>query len=166
LATITATSSTALVSISGQVATFLSGSFAVNVFPAGGNTAYSGAANTLSNSSCSIYSLVVEVNDENFNPMPAGTKLSVTNPSSDITVGTIIPALVPSIGPHDSAGAYTLVVANMAQRQGSVHTIPITLPSTCTTAGAITKTATFSLNIASPLGKEVIYPFSLPYPSN
>ncbi len=166
LATITATSSTALINISGQIATFLSGSFATNLFPSGGNTAYTSTANTLSNSSCGTYSLLVEVNDENFNPMPAGTKLSVTNLSPDITVGTIIPATVPSIGPHDSTGAYTLVVANMAQRQGSVHTIPITLPLTCITTGAITKTATFTLNIASPLAKEVNYPFSLPYPSN
>lgn len=166
LATIGASTSTASVNITGQIGVFFSGSYAVNVFPYGGNTAYSTSGNTLSNNACGVYSLVLEVNDRNFNPMPAGSKVSALNISSDLTVGSIIPINVPSIVPHDSSGNRTLIVADMAARQGSLHTIPITLPNSCNTSGSTTKTGTFSISIAAPSGAEVVYPFSLPYPSN
>lgn len=163
LAIITASSTTALVNISGQIAMFMSGSFARNVYPYQGSTPYSQTSNTLSNSSCGVYSFVIEVNDVNLNPMPFGTKIAVVNPSPDISIGTIVPLTVPNLSPRTDQELRTIDVSKMAARQGSRHTIPVNLPSTCVAGGAAPKTATFTLSITSPAGGEVQYPFTLPY---
>lgn len=163
LAIITASSTTALVNISGQIAMFMSGSYARNVFPYLGSTPYLTTNNTLSTSSCGTYSLVIEVNDVNLNPMPFGTKITVLNPSADISIGTIVPLTVPNIAPRDNQELSTLDVSKMAVRQGSRHTIPVTLPASCVANGTVTKAATFTLSIISPAGGEALYPFTLEY---
>ena len=164
LATISASTSTASVNITGQIGVFLSGSTAEFVYAgSSSSTRYSrSGVNFLSNASCGTYSLTLEVNDINANPMPLGTKISVVNPSADITIGTIIPSTVGSIYPHEANGNTTLLVNLMAARQGSVHTVPIILPVTCT-AGINNASATFSVEIESPNGSKVSYPFNLPY---
>ncbi|MBI3231065.1 MAG: Ig-like domain-containing protein, partial [Burkholderiales bacterium] len=163
LATISASSTTALINISGQIGMFQSGSYATNVYDAAGITAYNTSGNTLVNTSCNVYSLQIEVNDLNFNPMPFGSKIGVTNASSDLTIGSILPATVPNILPHKADGSRTLVASEMAAHQGSIHTIPITLPVGCDSTGGKVKTGTFSVTITSPDGAVSSYPFSLPY---
>ncbi|WP_338844968.1 Ig-like domain-containing protein [Massilia sp. W12] len=166
LATISASSTTASVNISAQTGVFFSGSSARYLYPYGGNSAYSAVGNTLSTSACGVYALVVEVNDENYNPMPAGSKLSLVNVSPELSPGVIVPAVVPEVFPHDANGNKTLTVANLATRQGSVHTIPITLPSSCTAGGGALRSASFSLQIVSPSGLATVYPFTLTYPGS
>ncbi len=96
--------------------------------------------------------------------MPFGSKLAITNASADLTPGTVLPASVPAIGPHDANGNSTLLVTNMAGHQGSVHTVPVTLPNGCVVGGNNTRSSSFNLTITSPSGVETVYPFSLSYP--
>lgn len=177
LATISVSSSTSLVSLQGQIGMFLSGSTgnsATNVYLAGSSTPLSTTVvNALSTTSCEKYRLQLELNDLNFNPLPVGTTIAIADASADLTVGTISPTTVPNIYPHSAAGADTLVSANMAARQGSLHTIPITIiaavpPLVATDTGCFpgggTGSGTFDVVITSPLGTPVTYPFSLNYP--
>lgn len=175
LATITATSSTSQTTLQGQIGTFLSGSDPVNIFLAGTSTQVSGASRTqLSTSTCGQYMLQLELNDLNFNPLPFGTTITTSDATADLTIGTIAPITVPNVYPHDVNGAATLNVANMAARQGSVHTIPITIVGAatplvptdlgCYATGVNTATGRFTVTIATPLGTPAQYTFGLTYP--
>lgn len=175
LATITASSSTSQTTLQGQIGMFLSGSDAVNVFLAGTSTQVSSSSRTVvTTTSCSPFNLQLELNDLNFNPLPFDTAIATKDPSADLTIGTVAPNTVPNVYPHDVAGNATLTVANMAARQGSVHTIPITIAAAavplvptdlgCYEAGGNTATATFTVTIATPLGTPAVYAFGLKYP--
>jgi hypothetical protein len=165
LATINVSTTTALVTLSGQIGVFLSGSSAVNVYSLPTNSQMSSTAtNAFSTSGCGNASIRLELNDINFNPLPVGSTITAQN-ADFVTVGTILPAAVPNIGPHDSSGNGTLTVANLAARQGSVHTIPVKPdPTTCDATGTNTAVGTFDIVITTPLGVGVQYSFSLTYP--
>ena len=176
LATITATSSTSQTTLQGQIGMFLSGSDPVNIFLAGTSTQVSGAGlNVLTTATCGQYLLRLELNDLNFNPLPVGTAIATKDVSADLTISTITPTTVPNVSPHDAAGNATISVANMADRQGSVHTIPITvLPAAtplvptdkgCYAGGVSTATGTFTVTITTPLGTPATYAFGLTYPT-
>ncbi len=168
LATITATSTTAFTTISGQTAIFLSAGDASNVYFFGGVDPLwpSPTVNGLTTLGCGAYGFKLELNDRNFNPLPGGTALTVENASSDLTLGAIVPAAVVNVFPHDASGNGSLVVADMAPRQGSVHTISVTPSSTaCMQGGLTTATKNFDIKIKSPAGKETLYSFSLTYPT-
>ncbi len=176
LATITASSSTSQTTLQGQIAMFLSGSDAVNVYLAGTSTLLSGASlNVLTATTCLPYTLKLELNDVNFNPLPFGTAITTSVDGANLTVGSVTPNTVPNTYPHDDAGNATLTVANMATRQGSVHTIPITIVAAttsppvppdvgCYAGGGNTATGTFKVTITSPLGTSTVYAFGLSYP--
>lgn len=163
MATINVSSTTALVTLSGQIAVFLSGSEATNVRLHPSGTIFA-PGDTFATTSCSNYYLALEVNDENFNPMPFGTTIAVAN-ADNVSVGTITPATVPSVAPHDTSGAGTVSVGSLAARQGSVHVIPVKPDASCVEGGAGTATGTFDLVITSPSGVVTSYTgIGLTYP--
>ena len=162
LATIDVSSTSALVTLDGQIGVFLSGSGAVNAYFAGTNNKVPGFT-PLFTSSCGTFSVQLELNDLNFNPLPVGTEIAATN-AEDLTVQEIIPSSVPNIGPHDVSGNSTLVVGSLATRQGSVHTIPVKPDDVCVIGGGATQTGTFDVKITTPLGSPIVYGFSLTYP--
>lgn len=176
LATITASSSTSQTTLQGQIGMFLSGSDAVNVFLAGTSTQVSASSlNVLTTTNCLSYTLKLELNDVNFNPLPFGTTITSGVDGADLTIGTVTPNSVPNVYPHDDAGSAALTVANMATRQGSVHAIPIAIVAAttsppvppdvgCYAGGGRTATGTFKVTIASPLGTSTVYAFGLTYP--
>lgn len=175
LATITASSATSQTTLQGQIGTFLSGSDPVNIFLAGTSTQVSGAnRNVVTTTTCGQYMLQLELNDLNFNPLPFGSTITTSDATADLTIGTIAPITVPNVYPHDAAGNATLTVANMAVRQGSVHTIPITIAGVatplvptdtgCYASGGKTATGTFTVTIATPLGSPAVYAFGITYP--
>ncbi len=158
MATVSVSSTSATVSLTGKIAVFLSGSAAANVFatPSG----------PLSTASCGNFSLMLEINDINFNPMPAGTTIAAIN-TDKVAVGTIIPAVVPSIAPHSALANVTIDPLNMARTQGSIHFIPIKPdPATCNPGGVPDKgVGSFGIVITSPLGLGTVYNFILRYPA-
>ena len=158
MATISVSSTSATVSLAGKIAVFLSGSSAANVFatPSG----------PLSTASCGNFSLMLEINDLFFNPMPAGTTIAATN-TDKVAIGTIIPAIVPSIAPHTALASATVDPLSMATTQGSVHFIPVKPdPATCNTAGIPDRgVGSFGIVITSPLGLATVYNFILRYPA-
>jgi hypothetical protein len=175
LATITASSSTSQTTLQGQIGMFLSGSDPINIFLAGTSTQVSGSnRNVVSTTSCGPYALQLELNDLNLNPLPFGTTLTTSDATADLALGVVAPLTVPNVFPHDVTGTATLIVANMAARQGSVHTIPITIVGVatplvptdmgCYASGTNTATGTFTVTIATPLGTSIVYSFGLTYP--
>lgn len=163
MATIAVASTSATVSLSGGIAVFLSGSTAANLFTPTQGPLQGGAG--LSTTGCGNYSLQLEINDVNFNPMPVGTTIAASN-ADKVTVGTIIPATVPNIAPHTVNGFATLDPAAMAPRQGSVHFIPVKPDAaSCNSNGTRTSTGSFNLVVTSPLGQATVYGFTLTYPS-
>lgn len=161
LATVTA-STTSNVTLSDKIGVFFSGDFAVNVFDAVTNTKINGGAN-LAATSCGIYPLFLEINDINFNPMPFGTTVSVSD-VKNVAISAVFPSTVLNVAPHDASGNGTLDPTKMAPRQGTVHYFPIALPDTCGTAvPAATATGTFGVVVKAPLGTTTFF-FSITYP--
>lgn len=161
LATVTASSTAFSTTLSSQIGVFFSGDDATNVFA----TVSSGATisgRNITTTSCTPVTLILDVNDVNFNPMPFGTKVETADVKL-VTIDKVYPDSVGNKGPTDINGNSTLVVANMAVRQGTIHQIPISLPATCGT-GVGTETGTFQVVITSPLGKGLVYPFSITSP--
>ena len=163
LATISVSSTSASVNLTGKIAVFLSGSTASNVFLEPSAVPLSVINRTrLSTSGCGNYSLRLEINDMNFNPMPAGTSVATTN-ADKVAIGTIIPASVPSIAPRaDPANPLVL-----APRQGTVHYIPVKPDTaTCNITGTPDRgTGSFDVVITSPSGIATIYGFTVNYPA-
>ena len=157
MATISVSSTSGTINLADKIGVFLSGSSAVNVvaFPSG----------PLSTASCGNFSLALQINDVNFNPMPSGTTIAAIN-TDKVTVGTIIPSVVPSVGPRTASGFATIDPMAMAPRQGSVHFIPVKPDATaCNAAGTNRGLGTFGITITSPSGIATIYNFSLSFPT-
>lgn len=168
LATISVSSTSALVSLTGQVGVFLSGSTGVNEIHAYLNSATeisSGTTTVLpATTTCNSYGITLEFTDVNFNPLPFGTAVASAN-ADKLTVNQIIPASVGDIGPS------TLVVSSMPARMGSSHSISVKFPETtsgttlaCNASGGGTQTGSFDVLITSPKGFSVVYHFTVDYP--
>lgn len=164
LGTISVSSTSALVSLSGQFGVFLSGSFAENVYRTDGTRVDPYSINAMTTTSCGVNALGLELNDLNFNPMPVKTTVEAIN-ADKVTVLEIIPKQVLNVSPHTSSGVRTLVPGSMAARQGSVHTIPIKTSDKCVSGNTgYTETGTFDVKITTPKGNASAYSFSLTYP--
>jgi hypothetical protein len=164
LGTISVSSTSALVTLAGQIGVFLSGSFAENVYLTDGTRVNSNRMNAFSTNSCGVFALGLELNDLNNNPMPAGTTVEAIN-SNLVTVLEIIPKTVLNVSPHSSSGNGTLIPGSMATRQGSVHTVPVKTSDKCVSGSTgYTETGTFDVKITTPIGNASAYSFSLTYP--
>jgi hypothetical protein len=142
VATITASSTVGATKLSGTIKITLSGD-TPHIFKSDSGAMLSGGENFTA-ATCGEYQLLIDVRDDNSNPMPAGTKVQAIN-LTDVTVGEIFPASVPNT-------------------QGvSSHLIPIKPDKTKCEAGG-GHTGTFSIKITPPLGVGAVYPFSLSYP--
>lgn len=164
LATINVSSATALVTLSGQTGVFLSGSSAQNVYLDNVRLAPS-STNAFTTSSCGLFSIQLELNDLNFNPLPFGTAVESANVDL-VTVAGIIPDKVPSIGPHDVTGGGNFLLAGPTSRQGSLHTIAVKPGENCLEGSTgYRETGSFTVKITTPLGAPVFYSFTLNYPA-
>jgi hypothetical protein len=149
VATICASSTDGAKTLLGRTVIFLSGSSVGHVYldsvttseldfsqgPASVGTFESGKAKTI----------WLQLDDVNYNPMPAGTKVEVTSPQG-VTAGTIQPATVPNV----FLGSNITLDRNGASgfSQGSWHqiTLTATAPANCTG----TQEATFNLMVTTP----------------
>lgn len=161
LATICASSTDGTTTVSGKTTIFLSGSTASYVYMNGGTTELSqfttidlgkfGATDPAN--------LILQVNDINKNPMPAGTSVSVSN-MVNVSAAGVQPATVPGIFAHgpngdDPAGN------NVSGNQGSYHSISVssTGEKPCKTA----QSGSFSVSITTPKGGTTSFPFKLAF---
>jgi hypothetical protein len=148
VATICASSTDGAKTLLGRAVIFLSGSSVRHVYldtvtneldfsqgPVSVGTFAAGKAQTI----------WLQLDDVNYNPMPAGTTVAVSSPQG-VTAGTIQPATVPNVFlnsditlDRNGAGGYA---------QGSWHQITLTptMPANCTG----TQEATFNLTVTTP----------------
>jgi hypothetical protein len=141
----------------------------MHVYFAGTNTEIQGF-NRIHTDFCSTYGLQLELDDVNFNPLPVDTKVESANVDI-VTVQEILPKTVPNRPPVDvngnsvnTFGTTAINPANLATRQGSVHTIPVKPSTKCSEGGAGLETGSFTIKITSPQGVSVAYNFALEYP--
>jgi hypothetical protein len=140
IATITATSTSALETLTGNVSVILSGD-TPRVFLAGNET-FGGDVFTAPD--CNAITIGLQLRDVNDNPLPAGTKVEAAN-LNDVTVSGVFPGLVPN----------TL--------RPSIHLIPVKPdPAKCAAGGG--HVGAFGIQITPPLGSGVLYMFELDYP--
>jgi hypothetical protein len=175
MATISVSTTSSAITLSGQTAVFLSGNYAAKVYLVSTGTALtSGSTYSVGSGSgsCDTKYFQIQVDDLNDNPMPAGTTIAVAN-LNHASAGSVLPSTVPSVAPHTSAGVFTVTPSQMAARQGSIHTIPIILPAATSTAGdacieggtADAAAATFDISITAPHGENTtIFGVKITYP--
>lgn len=142
-----------------RVAIFLSGSAASNVYLNGGATRLTGTASDLGTSRSGDGKVfMLQINDINHNPMPAGTTVAVTS-LTNASVVDVIPATVQNVFPHN-ATADDITGSLITGNQGSFHQVTVigNAPSPCV-AGTV---ATFNVSITSPIAKLITtYPFKM-----
>ncbi len=158
LASICASTTDGVNTIFARAAIFLSGNSASNVLLNG--TALSTSAVTDLGASRSGDGKVInlQINDSNFNPMPAGTTIAVTS-LTNASVVDVIPATVQNVFPHSATGD-DISGQNVTGNQGTYHQVTVigTAPSPCTGSAV----ATFSVSITSPVTQKVMsYPFRM-----
>lgn len=169
LATVCASTTDGVNTLFSKLGIFLSGSFATNVYwtdapVAGGETKLpSNAATdlgTVLSTQTKVFNL--QLNDVNFNPMPSGSKVEITNAVNLTAVG-VSPATVQNVFPHlvDSDVNSGTGIDNNSVRQGSTHQISIgsAQAKPCLTALA----GTFNVTVTTPKGNVTSYPFKLAF---
>ncbi|WP_317203200.1 Ig-like domain-containing protein [Janthinobacterium sp.] len=154
LATVCASTTDGSNTLFSKVGIFFSGSGAPFVYMDGSLSELTGAVVDLGQvgrTESKVF--LLQINDLHLNPMPAGTRVEVTNVAS-ASSGGVSPATVPNVFP---SGAVTGngVVGN----QGSFHTVTIasTLAKDCTTDNQ----ASFNVAITTPRLITTNYPFKL-----
>jgi hypothetical protein len=149
VATICASSTDGTNTLIGRAALFLSGSTVEHVYldsvtnelvaspmaPASVGSFEAGKAKTI----------WLQLDDINYNPMPAGTKVEVTNVQG-VTAGTVLPATVPSVSLYSSPTKDRFGVIGTSQ--GSWHQITLTPTAVANCTG--TQEATFTLTATTP----------------
>jgi protocatechuate 3,4-dioxygenase beta subunit len=160
LATICASTTDGTNTLFGKTSVFFSGSHAVNTllngFPVSFNAATPNDLGAISSSATRVFQL--QLNDVNFNPMPAGTRVEITSMLNG-NAADVVPATVPNIAPHGSVDdpSGTAVSGN----QGSTHIFSIssTAPTECKNATQ----ASFNVTITTPSGSVTNIPFKLSF---
>ena len=158
LATVCASSTDGLNTLFAKTGIFFSGSSAQNVFMNGAATRLDGTVVDLGQvgkTESKVFTL--QINDVNFNPMPAGTKVEVTNVTA-ASSGGVSPPTVPNIFPHGTVSD-EVSGGNIVGNQGSYHTVTLasTLAKDCTEDNL----ASFNVAITSPRLLTTVYPFKL-----
>jgi hypothetical protein len=154
-------SNSTTVALTGTLYVFLSDSTVAHVYDVFNSSIEIFSGNTfVLAGSCSPLVIRLEIDDLNFNPMPAGSTVATAN-VTNMTVGpTIYPATVPSIGAHG-----TLVPASYATRQGGTHDITLVPGATCKANGLTTAIGTFDFAVTSPKLIGTVFHFALQYPT-
>ena len=162
VATVCASTSDGSNTLYARTALFFSGSQAVNTFLNGARVSFDAASpndlGAISSSETKVFSL--QINDLNLNPMPAATRVEITSMLNGVAAA-VIPATVPNIAPHSSAGVDDPSGVSASGNQGSLHTFSIssTAPSECKNAAQ----ASFNVTITTPLGSVTNIPFKLSF---
>jgi hypothetical protein len=147
------------VPLTGQIAVFLSGSFATNIAVIGGAGATPVAGTlALSTNSCDAMMVSLRISDSHKNPLPSGTTLTFDS-AVNLDGATIFPSTVPIAAPRYTGGR---VVGD----QGTVHLIPVR-PSEakCAANGANRLNGTTNVLITTPKGNVTLVPIKLSFPS-
>ncbi|MYN07022.1 Ig-like domain-containing protein [Pseudoduganella aquatica] len=165
LATICASTTDGYNTLFAKIGIFLSGSFAENVWF--NDTAspvpvrLTGAEydlGTVGANDSRVFNL--QLNDINNNPMPAGTRVDITNAVNASATG-VSPASVQNVFAHIASGDASsgTGIDNASIRQGSYHTVTVgsVQPKPCLTP----LNATFNVTITTPRNNVTTYPFKL-----
>jgi hypothetical protein len=165
VATVCASSTDGTNTVFGKIALFFSGGTARNVFmdagaglvtlPLDGSVTDLG---TLKSDESKIFRL--QFNDENLNPLPAGTTVAVTG-AVNASAATPIPDKVPNIFPHSTGGVDDITGNTVSGAQGYYHTFTIssTQPKPCIGPA----NASFNVTVTSPFGQSTLIPFKLSF---
>jgi hypothetical protein len=140
VATICASTSDGTNTVYGRTGLFFSGNYATNVYMNGAKlpTNLVTDLGTAKSDSPVVFSL--QINDDNNNPMPIGTKVSIVN-AANVVAGGALPAIVPNMAP-----ALTLTPASPPQGSSHAFTVTSTQASNCTKA----LDGTFSVEVLTP----------------
>jgi hypothetical protein len=165
LATICASTTDGYNTLFAKIGIFLSGSFAENVWF--NDTAspvpvrLTGAEydlGTVGANDSRVFNL--QLNDINNNPMPAGTRVEISNPVNASATG-VSPASVQNVFAHTASGDASsgTGIDNASIRQGSYHTVTVgsVQPKPCLTP----LNATFNVTVTTPRNNVTTYPFKL-----
>jgi hypothetical protein len=158
LATVCASTTDGTNTIFNKLALFFSGSRAANVFLNGATTPLSGTTDLGTVGALDSKVFVLQLNDVNLNPLPAGTKISVTNMVNG--AAEVTPAVVQNVFPHTINGD-EFSGNNVTGAQGSYHTFTVSNPAgkSCT----VPVTATFNVTITTPAEVVTTIPFKLAF---
>lgn len=163
LATICASSTDGTNTIFSKIGLFFGGSSATNVFLDGGvNPLPRGVTDLGTVRAADSKVFVLQLNDENLNPLPFGTKVEVSN-AVNAASSAIVPATVPNIYPHtathdDITGGS---ITDRTLAQGSSHTFSISNPNAASCSAPVT--ATFNVTVTTPGNVVTTIPFKLTF---
>jgi len=157
VATICATTTDGMHSISRRIPLFLSGSIPVHTTLNGSlvSIVTPNDLGSIAVGTTKVFQL--QINDINDNPMPQGTKVALGGLVS-VAAGEILPGTVPNIAPHSSVG--DINSGNVINGpQGSIHTFSVSnaAPSGCVGSSP----ASFYVVITTPGGTVTYIPFKL-----
>lgn len=186
LATVSVSTTSAVVTLSGQIGVFLSGSFADHIVLKDANGKIQSppvVGNSLNwtiplpvvsipLANCNTTYFQLQLNDVNFNPLPDGSTIADAastqgaNPTAVFPpANAIFPITVLDIGPD------TLAVATMAADQGSWHTFVYTpggaagAANACNAGGVLgAGNGNIQVTITSPKGNVTLYTVNFTYP--
>jgi len=163
LATVCASSTDGTNTIFSKIGLFFGGSSAANVFLDGGdNPLPRGVTDLGTVRAADSKVFVLQLNDENFNPLPFGTRVEVSN-AVNAASSPIVPATVPNIYPHtttrdDITGGS---ITDRTPAQGSSHTFSISNPNAASCTAPVT--ATFNVTVTTPGNVVTTIPFKLTF---
>lgn len=165
VATICASTTDGVNTLFAKTAIFMSGSTASKVYLQDAAGVYSQIKTEIdlgNVASTESKVITLEINDENNNPMPFGTKVEILNSVNVVGIG-VSPATVANIFPHTAVvdvGTGT-GIDDSSIRQGTVHKVSI---GTAQSKPCQTELAgTFNVVITSPRGVGATYPFKVKF---
>lgn len=148
VATICATTTDGMHSISRRIPLFLSGSIPVRTTMNGSvlSIVTPNDLGSIAVGTTKVFQL--QINDINDNPMPHGTKIALDG-LVNVAAGDVLPATVPNIAPNSGASG----------PQGSIHTFSVSnaAPSGCVGSSP----ASFYVVVTTPAGRVTFIPFKL-----
>jgi len=157
MATICASTTDGASTMFGKIAVFLSGSQAVHTTRNGALVSFDTPNDLGSLSANASTAFQLQLNDLHDNPMPQGTKVALAS-LVNVGAGDILPATVPNIAPHSSAGDDKS--GNVVQDpQGSIHTLSVSNAAPLGCVGSVQ--ASFYVAITTPGGTSTYIPFKL-----
>lgn len=162
LATVCASSTDGTNTVYARTAIFFSGSVVKYVYMDGSATPLDPTKTVdlgaVSGTATKVFTL--QLNDENNNPMPAGSKVEITSMLNG-TAAPVMPGTVPNVAPHSTGNVDDptgLTVGSGPQGSTHVFSISSTSPTQCTPAQA-----SFNVSVTSPSGLTTIIPFKLSF---
>jgi hypothetical protein len=160
LATVCASTTDGSNTLFSKIGIFFSASAAPFVYMNGSTTALPGGANVVDlgdvgKTESKVFNL--QINDFQLNPLPAGTRVEITNVAS-ASAGGVSPATVPNVFPRGPVSS-EITGNNITGNQGSYHTV--TVASTLAPDCSADNLASFNVAITTPHLITTNYAFKL-----